>query len=267
MPVTRRKKRKDKEFVVLKGKKYDPHTTPVDVYDMARNGFTNKQICKVLKISKDTLIDWRANRPVIAYALKKAREKDDKGNSADTIIKYMYNSLSPPMQRLWDKIHRYSKSVYREQRIESLFQKKPLHVRQQLFLHAYVVSSFNLSAACRKVCISKKTFDNWLKNDDFKKLCDEIRWHKQNFVESSMFKLIKKGDVTATIHANKALNADRGYGDNKKTVEIKGSVDHTHSFDRIMERLPTAEKKQILLMLEKAQEQETIQDAEIVERV
>ena len=113
--------------------------------------------------------------------------------------------------------------------MERLLDNAGKRARQHLFLYALTASNFNASEACRKVNISRKTFENWVTTEpEFGQLIDEMHWHKKNFFESALVGLIRSGDSSATIFANRTLNRDRGYNE-KFELEVKGQVNHAHA--------------------------------------
>src|SRR5690606_3058387 len=96
------------------------------------------------------------------------------------------------------------------------------------FLHALFVSRFNASQACRKLGISKKEFDRWKEEDlIFGKCVMDMEFHKGNFFESALMRLVEKGNPQATMMVNRTFNRDRGYNDVQE-VQHSGKIEHEH---------------------------------------
>jgi hypothetical protein len=115
-------------------------------------------------------------------------------------------------------------------RIDALFAKKGVHARMHIWLYAFVHYNFNKSAACRSVNISNDTFNNWLKTKDFKELLAAMQECKQDMFEEALVTLVRSGEPSAVIFANKTMNKGRGYNSDQKIVhEITGKVEHEHT--------------------------------------
>jgi hypothetical protein len=199
-------------------------------YLLAKTGLTNKQIQQTIGVSQLTFRSWLKKYPYLQVALNEARNIN-KPNRAETFIEYVHARLSPEGMEIWDKINAWEQEPNSTKRIFNLLESQGKQMRQHLFLHALVSSNFNPSEACRRVCIAKKTLMKWTQTDlEFNQLMQEIDWHKKNFLEGGLFKLVEEGDTIATIFANKTQNRDRGY-DERQTIEVKGSIHHTHSID------------------------------------
>ena len=66
--------------------------------------------------------------------------------------------------------------------------------------------------AVQEANIARSTHYEWLKHDPaYKAAVDEISEYCLDFAESSLMKLIKKGDTAATIFFNKTRGKQRGY--------------------------------------------------------
>jgi len=219
-------------------------------YRLAREGNSDNGIAKALGLTHEALRYQMKRRP----ALKEAIEEGRKPDAVKTFQDYVYKRLSPRLKWLWDKVNECEKKVNGVARIEALLEKAGLRARQHLFVHAFLRSNFNASEACRKVNISKKTFDSWrLRDPDFAELVDkELHWHKENFFEGALIKLVAEGHPSAVIFANRNINRHRGYDKD----EDDGQVLHTHlhtviDVDEL--DLPLETKKQILGGLRKKQ--------------
>lgn len=149
---------------------------------------------------------------------------------------------------MWEEIvniHEDQTVTKKFDKIEALL-RKGKRARQHLFIHSWVMSNFNASEACRKVNISRATFQNWMEEANFRDLIDEVHFHKKNFVEGGLMSLIEQGDTSATIFANRTLNRDRGY--NEK-VEVEHTHQHsiaTFNVEQVLDRVNAAAKREIL---------------------
>lgn len=197
----------------------------VSIYRYAKSGLTESAIAESLGISESGFKKWKKAHPDINEAIFLGRtETGDGGNWH----KFIYERLAPDLREVWDNINSWDQFPNGVVKIEALLSTHGKLVRQQLFLYALVNFNFSKSKAMAKVCIDKDTLDYWIKHDEkFCALVEEIEWHKGNFYEESLVQLIREGDVTATIHANKTFNSDRGYG-TKTDVNIRhsGVIDH-----------------------------------------
>ena len=203
--------------------KYDPAKTPIDAYILAKSGLSDPKLALALGCHESVFKEWKKRYVPLQYALEQARGKDGSG---ETFSDYVYKRLTPELQRLWDEIEWWSENPSGFEAMEQALTKESVKVRQSLFMHAMVVCNFSASEACRKVGLSKSTVDFWLKEDpDFPRLIEEIQWHKKNFFEQGLVKLVNEGNPLAIIFANRTLNRDRGYSE-KLLVEHSGTVTH-----------------------------------------
>jgi transposase len=210
--------------------KYKPEFV-VDVYLAAKSGMTETQISKVLGISVHTLRVWEKKKKAFKLALDRGRaEQRGKKNSTLSFQDYIYEQLSYKNRKLWKKINSLHRNKKKRddniERIEALLEKRGKHARQSLFMHAWVSSNFSISKALRKVNISRSTFELWKKDTEFHILFKEMEWHKKNFFEEYLCKIVKGGNPAAIIFANKTYNRDRGYGDKLEVdMNLSGELD------------------------------------------
>lgn len=199
-------------------------TMPVDAYILARQGMTNNAIAQTFGVNDVTFSDWIRKRSTLRYALERARE----GGGAKTFQEYVYQQLPADLQKLWDEIEMWQDHESGMERLEILLSSQTKRVRQSLWMHAMVCCNFNPSEACRKLALSRRTVDDWAKHDpDFSRLLDEINWHKKNFFEEGLIRLVRSGNVLATVFANRTVNRDRGYSE-KLEVNHSGTINHEH---------------------------------------
>lgn len=229
----------------------------VKIYELAKSGMSETAIASAIGTTKVTLSKWKRERPALRDVLKQV--KQDSNTNTPTIKEYIYNRLPTNLQSLWDEIDECEKEENGLLRAQALIENQPKTVRQHLFLYALIDGNFNASEACRKVCIPRNTLQRWIKEDpEFQELIDEIHWHKSNFFEGALCKLIRHGDSPATIFANRTFNKDRGYGDSLDMkvggsigLNVKGRVDHTHAhIDLESLDLPMEEKVKLLDAME-----------------
>lgn len=229
------------------------NTHYVTVYTLAKQGMASTTIAKALGVDPHTFKDWRRKDEALRDALERGRDSAET-NSAETFANYVYNQLPARLKRLWDEINRCAKEANGVERMEALLKESGESARQHLFLYALTARAFNISAACKAVNITTACFRKWCTNDpDFQMLMDEIHFHKKNFFEAALVKLVRKGDASATIFVNKTVNRDRGY--NEK-VDI--NVTH-HKGDNGGLRLEDLDlsvecKREILLAIRKKKE-------------
>lgn len=198
----------------------------VRIYCGAKEGLSNNAIARQIGVAKITFKKWVKKDPAVRDALELARSPNSRKGS-EQLVDYVYKRLPDDLKKAWDRINGWSKEQNSQKRIDAYFANRGKNVRQSLFIHAFVVSNFNASEACRKVGISKATLDLWKSEPQFQQLMDSIAWDKENFVEGALFKLVKKGDTSAVLFASKTVNAKRGYADVKTTnVEVKGQITH-----------------------------------------
>lgn len=223
----------------------------IDAYIYAAMGMVDKKVAQALDIEIATFHAWTDRYPAFRYAIAKAR--DGQNGGVETFQEYVYKRLSPAMQEAWDHLCAWEQLPNGIERIEAMLSERGVRARQQLWVHAMVQRNFNASEANRAVNISRTTLQKWIEQDpDFPKLVDEIHFHKKNFFESSLFKLVKKGNVLATIFANKTQNRDRGYG-SSLDVQIQGKITHEHGFNLDQLDLPLDVRLQVLAAIRKQQ--------------
>lgn len=190
----------------------------IDTYNYAKSGMTENQIAGALGISVHTLRVWEKKKKRFKMALEKGRSehKTKKGRTL-TLADYIYGRLSYKNRKLWKKLHKIDKNKCKakdvQEQIEILLEKRGKYARQSIFMHAWVCFNFSISMACRKVNISRPTFELWKKDPEFHELFKEMVLHKKDFFESHLVKLVSTGNVPATIFANKTFNRDIGYND------------------------------------------------------
>lgn len=236
-------------------------------YKLAASGLSKGDIARALGVSRGTLDVWMRDKPAFQRAIEEAKT-DANGKGQVTFLEYVYNRLSPEDQATWGRLIESEKGEYVND-VEKVLAGQAKEVRQRLFLHALVHFNFNPSQACECVGITTKTYNEWKQGPSFRRMLQEMEWHKKNFLEGGLMGLVQKGDAAAIIFASRTLNRDRGYND-KTEITINKTVENRFS---IMDLLTIEEKKMLLdrkrtreqdiLKLEhKTEEDKKIQDAE-----
>ena len=204
----------------------------VRVYQLAQQGLTETKISKILGISVATFRVWEKKKKAFKKALEMGR-KEGNPNNKDivTFQDYVYKRLPRKLRKLWNEINAFGTSVSGIEKIEALLIKRGVRARQHLFLYAWTKSNFSISYALRKVNISRSTFEGWKSKDDsFLELVDNINWHKGNFFEDHLLKLVAGGDTSAILHVNKTFNRKRGYGEKTDIdINLSGGVSISHT--------------------------------------
>ena len=95
-------------------------------------------------------------------------------------------------------------------------------VKKQEMLIALEKSLGIITPACKVVGIARQTHYRWLVEDEvYKKLVIDVQMTKRDFVESSVYQLVQKGNVQATLYANR-INNTRGYSENIEHTGAEG---------------------------------------------
>ncbi len=161
------------------------------------------------------------------------------------------------------KSNKKSKKSNKTPQISAKKRKLTTETRQDSFIAAFLSERFNISAACRKCEIDRKTFYLWKKSPDFLEKFEDAIQERIDFAESALHRNIQAGDTTAIIFFLKTIGKARGYIEGekvkvgeapaKRAVEIlekliAGEIDITQaalSFDR--DGLPLPESVRLLL--------------------
>lgn len=221
----------------------------LDFYDACLREDCLKKVAACMEIGPRNLRIKVENNKALQLAKQLAEERR---GSRDTLADYVYGHLSDEAKGVWDKLQFWEeneKGVTR-QVIEAVFIGKKKQVRQELFLHALVRSGYNASHACHMVGITRFTLNAWRQEEDFRKLIDEIQWHKKNFFEHALMDLVEQRHPGAVIFVNRTVNQDRGYGE-------RVQIDHSgldREFSVADLDLPLEVRKQILDAIRKKRE-------------
>lgn len=206
-----------------------------EIYDHAKAGLTNSKIAKILGTTPATVGKWIGQKPALKKALARVRTRGDGG--AETFTQYVYKRIPKHLAEIYyeimavDLTEKNPKSIIGlEKRLDALLGTLGKRARQNLFIHALVDSDFNASEAQRRMDVSDSMYKMWRKDPEFAELLDNIHVHKKNFFEGSLIGKVAGGDMAAIIFCNETVNADRGYS-RKLDVNVKGNVNHNHTFD------------------------------------
>lgn len=195
------------------------------VYRMLRAGMSEVDLCKELKVSRAIMFRWKKEKPELKEAWGLALKEREESQSFQD---WVYQRLSPEIREIWAQIRQWEKEPNGVVKIELMLQDQGRHVRQQLFLHAFCVSHFNMSTALKRVNIARSVLYDWIERDpDFAALVKEIEWHKGNFFENQLVQLVRQGVPAAVIFANKSFNKDRGYA-SRQELEVHHSGEVLH---------------------------------------
>jgi hypothetical protein len=228
----------------------------VRTYELAKEGRCDKDIAAALGLDSATFKRYLTVKPALKDALDRARQVAD-GTFAD----YVYRHLPEDLKALYQEIVQLDEDGDPLRRIEAVLADQGERVKQHLFVHALVESDFDPSTALARLRIPKTDLDHWVRHDpEFGRLVEEVVFHKKNFVEAALFKLVKQGDKSAVVFANKTLNADRGYG-NKVKVQHEGEVNVKGSV-KLSDLLPIEERKRLIKVARARMEQNGAEDAE-----
>ena len=106
--------------------------------------------------------------------------------------------------------------------------------RQAVFLEHFAGQNFNISRACKKVKISRKTFYRWKEQDPaFSEAVEELVKVKHDLIEERLFEIaVKDRNIIALIFLSKALC---GYVERTKVDHaIEGPKLSTDQIDAIV---------------------------------
>jgi transposase-like protein len=202
----------------------------ITAYELAKGGLSLKDIAKQLGINIDTLKAWRTNHTIFESALQRGRQlyKQQQSGPSMDFKEYIYAHLPTPLQKIWTEIVEADEEDSGVLQIEKLLANQGTRARQYLFVHALIASNFSLSRALRLTNTPTEVFYRWKENDpEFSRIFKEIHFHRKNFFEDCLFRLVAAGDTQATIFVNKTQNRDRGYGEKTEIeMRIEGEVQH-----------------------------------------
>ncbi len=96
--------------------------------------------------------------------------------------------------------------------------------RKEAMLAALEYSLGNVKQACDKMKGARQTHYNWIEQDEYyRQRVEEIREMRLDFAESELMKLIKEGNVAATIFFLKTQGKKRGYVERQEVTGAEGA--------------------------------------------
>lgn len=239
---------------MAKEKKWDD-SMYVRAYQLCADGARPKELAAGLGITMLTMQRWRQSKPQFLEAINSGREafglsatKQAGGsNELATFSEYVYHRLPEELQELWEKINALDTHELCTNRLDAMLEGHGARARQQLFIYAMIACNFDPSQAMRKCGIGLAHVRRWQREEPhFQELLDEIQYHKKNFFENALVKLVKRGDPSAVIFVNRTINRDRGYNE-KVDVSVTSKAD-PNQID--IGKLPLALRLQLLEAME-----------------
>ena len=225
-------------------RKFQP-TWYVTVYQLARDGMSDRQIAAALDIGEDTLRTQKKDDAALRDALNRGRRGRKHGDE-ETFGEYVFDHLPPKLQELWKQIEIYSTLKEGVELVNALLEGQGVRVRQHLFMYAMTQSMFNVSASMRKLGISRQVLQHWRDNDpDFAALMGEIEFHRKNFFEAAGMGRIAAGDTAMIMHALKTQCRDRGWNDKVEIVH-SGSISNPDTISIADLNLDIETRKKVL---------------------
>lgn len=203
-------------------------TNYVRVYELVKGGIEGQEkLAAACGVGLKTFANWVGVKPALRDAMTRGKEARGQVGAKSQFMDFVFKRLPPKLQAKFNDIFALADDPNHYRRVKEMFAENGERSQQHMFLYAYS-QHFNTSEALRICGMSKKKLDGWCQRDpEFAELCDEMQFHKKEFVEASLLNLVKAGDSAATIFASKTLNRDRGYGD-KTTIEHTGTVEVQH---------------------------------------
>lgn len=224
----------------------------IDFYDAWLRCDAPGKIAESLNISSaNVMLQWIERYPELKMAKEMALNRR---GGTQTFSGYIFKHLSKEAQAVWKEIQFWEESSSYEN-IETILSGQSKRIRQELFIHALVSSSFDVSEALRMVAIPRAAFIHWRDNDlEFRQLVEEIQWHKKNFFEHALMDLVEARHPSAVLFVNRTVNADRGYTE-KVEVHHSGSVGELNFEDLDLD-LET--RKKVLEAMRRKKQQQTL---------
>lgn len=222
----------------------------LEAYEYARAGLQDVRIAELFQVTPQTFNSWKRDKPAFAKALARGRQPmtvNSAGEALSTTFKeYVYDRLDPQLQNIWDEIMQLEKPDADKSGwtvLKEMLDRGGYKMRQHLFMHALFHANFNVTEACRLVCITRKNFEYWMHTDpEFAALFRGVKEVKGDFFEEKLIGLVKQGDSAATIFANRTFNRDRGYND-KVEVQVNQTAANMITMDDIRDLDPEILRK------------------------
>lgn len=101
---------------------------------------------------------------------------------------------------------------------------KSTQLKKQAILQALEQTLGVVTSACQKVGVGRKTFYEWLHDDEeFKTEVQDLEGVTLDFAESKLYQQIKEGNTTATIFYLKTKGKNRGYIE-RQEIQHSGEI-------------------------------------------
>jgi len=192
------------------------------MYDCLLRGMGLSALAATLEVPQDSLVRWRKTREDVMTVHRLAAERK---KTLDDVGEYMLGKLSKPARKIWKQVEFYLES--NDNKVPSVVrQELATHVRQELFLHAMMLSNWNMSKSCRLAGVTREQALKWNEEIGFKKALKELQEAKKDFFEDALMGLVRDGYPGAIVFANRTQNADRGYTE-KVEVKHSGMIHHS----------------------------------------
>lgn len=216
---------------------FDSDKLYVRVYQLAREGIPLKEIAFDAGVSLPVFKKRKNIDEALDDAYTQGHDEYRNPKVTNSLKEFILNRLSDKGRSIWTDITKYEFTKDEELKI-SLFDSynKALDVlynssddvKKELYLNYFCTFNYNGSRA-RQICgITNDKFKEWMFDENFVMLLEEMHTHKKDFVDDHFYKLIREGSESATLYAQKTLNADRGFGEKASRIEISGSIVHSH---------------------------------------
>jgi len=97
--------------------------------------------------------------------------------------------------------------------------------KQKLFIGSYLENSSNISKACKEVGIDRKTYYNWMEDQNFADAFKEAEEEFFDSLENVFLDKVKQGDTACCIFAMKTKLKKRGYTEKEDTRDAKETLE------------------------------------------
>lgn len=91
--------------------------------------------------------------------------------------------------------------------------ESPQKIKQKLFLKAYKKNKYHIMKACAEIGVTRNSYYQWLKNDEFAAAVKNAQEELVDLVEACLIKQIENDNSTSTIFFLKCKAKNRGYID------------------------------------------------------
>ena len=107
-----------------------------------------------------------------------------------------------------------------------------LSKKQWTFIKALESTLGNITGACAKARVSRQTYYNWMKNQEFADEVDAVNEANLDYAESKLLSLIRQENPTAIIFYLKTKGKKRGY-----VERIENEVE-VNPFEKLLRDIP-----------------------------